>query len=242
MERLFGEKTYRNRVRAEGLVTFRICEKESDILVSAGSDLRKEALEATVYYRRQIEDYASRREEFRTSLCPLEAGPDAPPIVRDMVTESRKAGVGPMASIAGAVAQYVGRELSSMSDEVIVENGGDIFLRILRRRAVAVYAGDSIFTGEIAFEVEPDDTPLGICTSSGTIGHSLSFGKADAVVICSSSAVLADAVATAACNRVKGVSDIEDALDFAGSIDGVIGAIIVFRDRLGVWGRIKLIL
>ena len=241
MKGLCEEKTYRNRVRAEGLVTFRICEKESDILVSAGSDLRKEALEATLYYRRQIEDYVSRREEFRTSLCPLEAGPDAPPIVRDMVTESRKAGVGPMASIAGAVAQYVGRELSSMSDEVIVENGGDIFLRILRRRAVAVYAGDSIFTGEIAFEVEPDDTPLGICTSSGTIGHSLSFGKADAVVICSSSAVLADAVATAACNRVKGVSDIEDALDFAGSIDGVIGAIIVFRDRLGVWGRIKLV-
>lgn len=235
------EKTYRNWVRADGLVTFRICEKETDIFVSAGSNLQKEALKATVYYRRQIEDYVSQREEFRTSLCPLEAGPDAPPIVRDMITESRKAGVGPMASIAGAVAQYVGKELSSISDEVIVENGGDIFLKILRRRAVAVYAGNSIFTGKIAFEVDPDDTPLGICTSSGTIGHSLSFGKADAVVICSSSAVLADAVATASCNRVKSMSDVEDALDFARSIDGVSGVIVVLGDKLGVWGRIKLI-
>jgi ApbE superfamily uncharacterized protein (UPF0280 family) len=240
MKGLCEEKTYRNWVRADGLVTFRIREKETDILVSAGSDLRKEALEAAVRYRRQIENYVSRREEFGTSLCPLKSEPDAPPIVRDMVIGSRKAGVGPMASVAGAIAQYVGRELSSMSDEVIVENGGDIFLKILRRRAVAVYAGDSIFAGRIAFEVEPDDTPLGICTSSGTIGHSLSFGKADAVVICSSSAVLADAVATASCNRVKGVSDVKDALDFARSIDGVSGVIIVFGDKLGVWGCIKL--
>lgn len=240
MKRLYAETVYRNWVGADGLVTFRVCEKETDILVSAGKDLHKEALDAVIHYRQQIEDYIGQVKEFQTCLSPLDSEPDAPGIVMDMARESRSAGVGPMASVAGAVAQYVGRRLLPESEEVIVENGGDIFLKILRKRVVAIYAGESVFTGKIAMEVEPEETPLGICTSSGTVGHSLSFGKADAVVICSPSAVLADAVATAACNLAKGVSDIEKVLDFARSVNGVSGVIVVFGDKLGVWGRIKL--
>jgi ApbE superfamily uncharacterized protein (UPF0280 family) len=130
--------------------------------------------------------------------------------------------------------------LLSESSEIIVENGGDIFLKASSKRTVAIYAGDSIFTQQIAMEIEPEETPLGICTSSGTVGHSLSFGKADAVVIYSPSAILADAAATAACNLVKNHSDIEKAIDFARSINGVRGVAIIFGDKLGIWGKIRL--
>ncbi len=174
------------------------------------------------------------------SLSPVDIEEGAPRIIKDMISESCKAGVGPMATVAGAIAQYVGENLLSESSEIIVENGGDIFLKSHCRRVVAIYAGDSIFTQQIALEIEPDETPLGICTSSGTVGHSLSFGNADAVVIYSPSAILADAAATATCNLVKSHSDIEKAVDFARSINGVRGVVIIFGDKLGIWGKIRL--
>ncbi len=240
MNGLCGEKTYRNWVKAEGLATFHICEKETDILISAVESLREEALASILRYREQIERYMRSEKEFGTSLIPVNMTSGAPAIVRDMIRESRKAGVGPMASVAGAIAQYVGEDLLEKSGEVIVENGGDIFLKIMRRRLVSIYAGDSVLSGKVALEIEPGETPLGICTSSGTVGHSLSFGKADAVVVCSSSAILADAAATAACNLMKTDTEVEKALKYLGSIDGVIGAVVIFGDKLGAWGHIRI--
>ena len=240
MNGLCGEKTYRNRVKAEGLATFRICEKETDVFISAAESLREEALASVLHYREQIEIYMRSEKEFGTSLISVHAASDAPAIVRDMIRESRKAGVGPMASVAGAIAQYVGEDLLEKSGEVIVENGGDIFLKIMRRRLTAIYAGDSVLSGKVALEIEPEETPLGICTSSGTVGHSLSFGKADAVVVCSPSAILADAAATAACNLIKTDTDVEKALKYLGSIDGVIGAVVIFGDKLGAWGNVRI--
>jgi ApbE superfamily uncharacterized protein (UPF0280 family) len=99
--------------------------------------------------------------------------------VREMADATREVGVGPMAAVAGAIAESVGKELLPYSDEVIVENGGDIFLKTSKERFIGVYAGKSKFTKKIAFSILPDETPLGVCTSSGTVGHSLSFGYAD---------------------------------------------------------------
>ena len=240
MKGLCGEKTYRNWIKAEGLATFRICEKETDILVSAAESLREEALASILCYRGQIERYIRNEKEFGTSLIPAHAASGAPAIVRDMIRESRKAGVGPMASVAGAIAQYVGKDLLEKSGEVIVENGGDIFLKIMRRRLAAIYAGDSVLSGKVALEIEPGETPLGICTSSGTVGHSLNFGKADAVVVCSQSAILADAAATAGCNLIKTDAEVEKALEYLGSIDGVKGAVVIFGDKLGAWGNVRI--
>ena len=83
--------------------------------------------------------------------------------------------------------------------------------------------------------------PLGLCTSSGTIGHSLSFGLADAVVILSKSAILADAAATAVGNRVKDKKDLEKAAAFAGSIKGVLGGVIIIKNTLISWGEVELL-
>ena len=234
-------RTYRNWVGAERLVTFNVNEKETDLLVSAVRNLKERAAASAMHYRKEIENHIRKSRKFLNSLSPIDIEEENPPIIRDMIFESHKAGVGPMAAVAGAIAQYVGEDLLSESGEVIVENGGDIFIKAESKRVVAIYAGDSTFTERIALEIQPDETPLGICTSSGTVGHSLSFGKADAVAIYSPSAILADAVATAACNLVKNHSDIEKAIDFARSIDGVRGIVIIFGEKLGIWGRVKIV-
>jgi ApbE superfamily uncharacterized protein (UPF0280 family) len=157
-----------------------------------------------------------------------------------MMEAGQKAGVGPMAAVAGAVAEYVGRELLDFSPEIIVENGGDIFLSIDRPRTVGIYAGGSPLTGKLGLEISPRDTPLGVCTSSGTVGHSLSFGKADAVVVLAASVSLADAAATAVGNRVINPDDVQSAIDFAGRIEGLKGLVIIIGKNVGAWGDVKL--
>jgi ApbE superfamily uncharacterized protein (UPF0280 family) len=145
-----------------------------------------------------------------------------------------------MAAVAGAISEMTANELLKYSGEVIVENGGDIFLSTKTTRTVGIYAGNSPLSNKLTIEIEPGKSPLGICTSSGTVGHSLSFGKADAAVIISKDTFLADAAATAVGNRVRTPDDIENALAFAASIQGVVGALIIIGDKLGVWGDIKL--
>ena len=137
-----------------------------------------------------------------------------------MSESAEKVGVGPMASVAGAIAEFVGNELSAYSAEVIVENGGDIYLKSLEKRIIGVYAGESPLTGKLGLEIDGEDTPLGVCTSSGTVGHSLSFGKADAVIVLSKSATLADAAATAIGNLVAQPEDITRGVEFAEGTDG----------------------
>jgi ApbE superfamily uncharacterized protein (UPF0280 family) len=159
-----------------------------------------------------------------------------------MADAAKKAGVGPMAAIAGAIAEFIGRDLVAFSDEIIVENGGDIFIKTKVTRRVGIYAGESSpFTGRIAIEVPPDEKGLGVCTSSGTVSHSLNFGRADAICIISGNTALADAVATIAGNAVKNKDDIKKGIEIAKSIDGIKGALIIVRDKMGSWGKIKLV-
>jgi hypothetical protein len=173
-------------------------------------------------------------------LKPLAVEDNAPAIVKEMAEAAAKVGVGPMAAVAGAIAERVGKELLPMSAEVIVENGGDIFLKISKERRIGIFAGKSVLTQKVAFVVQPGETPLGVCTSSGTVGHSLSFGKADAVVVFSPSTSLADAAATAICNIVQTASDIPQAIEFAQGVKGLKGVAIIKGDKIGLWGQIKL--
>jgi hypothetical protein len=158
-----------------------------------------------------------------------------------MAAAARKAKVGPMAAVAGAMAEFVGKDLLSLSEEVIVENGGDIFIKTGQPRKIGVFAGESIFSEKIALEVEPREKPFAVCCSSGTVGHSFSFGKADAVIVISKSALLADAAATSIGNVVKEISDIDHALKFAKKIRGLDGVLVIKEDQLGALGKIKLV-
>ncbi len=145
-----------------------------------------------------------------------------------------------MAAVAGAIAESVGAELVPYSANVIVENGGDIYMKSRRKRTIGIYAGTSPLSGKLRLEIAGRDTPLGICTSSGTVGHSISYGRADAVVVLSPSAALADAAATAIGNIVKTPGDIPNGLELAQKIDGLRGVLIIIGDQTGIWGRVKL--
>ena len=144
-----------------------------------------------------------------------------------------------MAAVAGAVSEYVGRALSAFTSDVIIENGGDIFLCSGKERLVAVHAGSSPLSGLLAVAVKPQNG-LGVCTSSGTVGHSFSFGKADAALIIAKDCALADAAATRFGNLIKTAVDIEPALDEIMSISGISGALAVIGDKMGVKGEVEL--
>ncbi|MBC7324461.1 MAG: UPF0280 family protein, partial [Moorella sp. (in: Bacteria)] len=182
------------------MLHFRVVIQETDLDIAVrkerfSAELVKAAQKATRECRRPLEEYIRQEPAFARALTPYEVAPTAPPVVREMARAGMMAGVGPMAAVAGAIAECVGRTLARYSKDVIVENGGDIFLRSTRIRRIGIFAGKSPLSYRLALEIRPDFSPLGICTSSGTVGHSLSFGKADAVVVLSPSAALADAVA-----------------------------------------------
>jgi ApbE superfamily uncharacterized protein (UPF0280 family) len=176
-----------------------------------------------------------------TSLNPVPVEENDPDIVKMMASAASLAGVGPMAAVAGAIAELVGNELLAFSPEIIIENGGDIFLRSLKNRVVGIYAGESPLSGKIGIEIAPGDTPCGVCTSSGTVGHSLSFGRADAVTVISPSAALADAGGTATGNRVQTAGDIPEAIEFARQIPGITGVLIIMGKQMSAWGNVKMV-
>jgi ApbE superfamily uncharacterized protein (UPF0280 family) len=237
----YKPRFYRFWSKDTDLVSFNVVVKETDLYIRARRNLRKKALDVVLKQRALLEGYIARHHDFVTNLVPFPVGTDAPLIVREMAEASAKVGVGPMAAVAGAIAEVVGRELLTFSSEVIVENGGDIFLQSKKPRHIGVYAGTSPLSGKLALEIQPETTPLGVCTSSGTVGHSLSFGKADAAIVLSPSTALADAAATAVGNLVKTAEDMSRAIEFVREVDGILGIAIIIGDKMAVWGEINLV-
>ncbi|MDD5504366.1 MAG: UPF0280 family protein [Candidatus Omnitrophica bacterium] len=237
----YQPRIYRNRIASDDLVNFRVAIDETDVFISACQDLSEEAVDIIIGLRSDIKKYIQANNIFATSLKPVLCGKDAPAVIKNMVKASWHCGVGPMASVAGAVAETAGKRLLRLSCQVIVENGGDIFMLSSKSRTIGIYAGPaSAFKDKLVIRIEPEDTPCGICTSSATVGHSLSFGKADAVVVVSPSASLADACATALCNKVKSEKDIGSVIRYGKSLKGITGILIVINDKLGAWGNIRL--
>ena len=237
---MYEQRTYRNLVRTDDLVKFEVVVKETDLLVRAESNLSNETRESVLKFRHQLETYITMNPEFQRSLIPLAEDLHAPELVREMIRVSQLARVGPMAAVAGAIAEWVSKDLLKLSKEVIIENGGDIYLATARERTIGIYAGQSSLSLKIGIVIGPEESPLGVCTSSGTVGPSLSFGKADAVCILSKSAALADAAATAVGNIVQEKKDIDLGLERGREIEGVLGTLIIVGEKMGVWGSIKL--
>lgn len=238
---MYEERIYRNLFKGINLTFFDVTVFETDLRIGAGKNLYSKALELVNFHRAALEEYIRLHPGFMTSLAPVEPVGNPPGIIKRMCDAAKKAGVGPMAAVAGAVSELVGVGLLEYTSEVIVENGGDIYIKTDVPRKIGIYAGASVLSEKIALEIMPAKTPAGICTSSGTVGHSLSFGKADAAVIISMDTFLADAVATATGNIVKSADDIERALEFASGIEGVDGALIIVGDKMGAWGSVKLV-
>jgi len=233
-------RTYRRWLKNE-LSQFRVRIDESDLMISAERPLRELAERALLSVRADLESYLRQDPGFASALRPYDPQPDAPEVVREMAEAARLCGVGPMAAVAGAVAQYVGRTLLAETKQVIVENGGDIFMHSLEPRTAAIYAGSSPLSGKLGLCISLVDHDLGLCTSSGTVGPSLSFGKADAAIVLATSGALADAAASALGNRVQTADDVQPALEYLRTIEGVLGGAAIIGEHLGAWGDLEVV-
>jgi hypothetical protein len=241
----YQERTYRQNIAAEGLFSTFVSVKETDLHIMASEKVEREALDLVHQYRNQLENYITGHPDFLTSLVPLDLDQLAPPIVKQMLLAARTAEVGPMAGVAGAIAEFVGKGLLGHGfDEVIVENGGDIFMKRNKECISSIFAGQSPLNQKVGIKIAKADMPIGVCTSSGSVGHSLSLGQADSVTVLAASTPLADTAATRIGNevssKVSGI-DIKHALEIAKTIPDLTGVVVIHGDKMGVWGNIDLI-
>jgi ApbE superfamily uncharacterized protein (UPF0280 family) len=223
---------------------FRAVCLESDLFIGVGQNSFQEEMisaaeEELHRLRKLITGYSADHPLFISSLEPLPGGEKAPPEVRTMLRCARLSGTGPMSSVAGLFAERVGHKLIREYglDEIVVENGGDLFVRNRTDLTSLIHAGTSSLSGKVALVLSPGTR--GVCTSSGTVGHSLSFGRADAVTVIAGSASLADAWATALANRVSGAGDIERVLEMAGQIPHILGCAIIVEEQIGIRGQFE---
>lgn len=237
----YEPRDYRSWTKIPDLITFQAVELETDLQISACKNLEMEALSAIRKYRNHLERYIKQYPVFKSSMKPINVASEADDIIQKMAQAGKLAGVGPFAAVAGAMAESVGKYLEEFSPEVIVENGGDIYLNCLVDRVVAIYAGNSPFSGKLGLKISKNMFPLGICTSSGTVGHSKSFGKADAVIILSQDTSLADAMATSAANLIQTEQDLEKAIEFASSVNDILGVIAIKNNNIAAWGDVEFV-
>jgi hypothetical protein len=237
----YRERHYRRWQKPLDLVTFHVQQGETDLQIYAQQDLSSKASELTAQYRRQIEETMREHPCFQTSLEPLTLKTPYR-IVDAMLEKSGLAGVGPMACVAGAIAEFVGYGLLPYTEDLIIENGGDLFIRSRQERTMLVYAGeDSPFGNDLILKLRAREESYGVCTSSARIGHSLSFGETDATVIVARSAITADAFATAVGNLVKTEEDMGRGLELMESCEELLGALIVMGEKVCVWGEVEFI-
>lgn len=237
----YTERTYRAKVPSRGLTSYCIKAGETDLWISTEGDFRREALDLVLDLRYKLENYIQAHPEFLTTLSPYPEDPAAPSMIRDMIKATGGSGVGPMASVAGAIAQFTGLKLLNLTSQVIIENGGDIFLRTKNPVTVALFAGDSPLSNRIGLEIPPEIMPVGVCSSSGKIGHSLSMGMASLVSVVSDSALVADGAATAIGNCLKSKKDLDRFQDIITGFSGISGCVAVMDDMMAAWGEIKLV-
>lgn len=239
----YRERSYRSRFSNDERRWFCVKFLESDLWIGVDSGSYRASMEADTYamlvdLRRQMDAYLLMDPQYKTALTPYDAGLEAPNILKEMSRVSHKTGIGPMSAVAGAVAKKVAEFLGTQ--EVIVENGGDIYAQAASDMDISVFAGQSPLSEKIGLHIPAADFPLGICTSSGTIGPSLSLGRADAVMIVCKDVLLADSYATAMANRIKTVNDLQSVIDRISALPEILGAIAVKDDRMAITGRFEL--
>jgi ApbE superfamily uncharacterized protein (UPF0280 family) len=243
----YKERTYRQRLASERWHSFTVAHEETDLWVGVDRDawhpgMPDRVLDVARTLREEMDRYLAADPAYASALAPYPAGKGAPGICREMAAAARRAGIGPMSAVAGAVARRVGEELRRefRCREVLVENGGDIYALLEAPADIAVFAGESPLSGRVGFTIRPERSPLGICTSSGTVGPSLSFGRADAVTIVCRDCALADAYATAFGNRVQGEEDVDSCIEAIGQEPDILAAICIKGAKVGVRGEFDL--
>jgi ApbE superfamily uncharacterized protein (UPF0280 family) len=239
---MYQERTYRSLIAVDDLVSSRVWVGQSDLFILANQDVTEPGRGFLLEVRNDLESYIRRDPSFLTSRVAHSPLHNAPWIVMRMAEVSAYYNIGPMAAVAGAVADCVGQQLMQSQTDVIIENGGDIFVDTRKPIVFTLYAGEnSPFSGKLKFKPKLSGSSFGVCTSSGTVGHSYSQGRADAVCVVSQTASQADAAATAMGNKVKRTKDIGLVIQEASNNHNILGIIVALEDKLGIWGQVEII-
>ncbi len=244
----YEPRFYRDSMGGERWKSFGVVHLETDLWIAVDTagykqEMESYALERAQHYRSLLDNHIRLSPLFLTSLTPLPLPSSvSDEIICDMYRATQRSGTGPMSAVAGAVAEYISNDMCRQFSikEIIIENGGDIFMKVESPAIISVYAGDSPLSEKTGIEITPQISPLSICCSSGTIGHSLSFGTADACMIACRSGAQADAYATAFCNEVKTIDDITRVTEAALLKEDVLSVVIIKDDKVGVGGIIEI--
>ena len=247
LDKLYQPRKYRENMRRGGFNSFVVSYKQSDLWIGVSpldisETLKKFTLAELKMLWKKIENFICLHPIVQKSLSPIPIPENSPEEIEKMIQAGNQAGIGPMSSVAGFFAEYIGKKIQKQfsPSEIIVENGGDIYLFSKKERIISIYAGDSPLSEKIAIKIPASETPLGICTSSGKIGPSLSSGSADAVMIVCKNTALADAFATAFGNQVKTSEDIDEALRQTEQYPEILAAIIICDDKVGIRGNFEI--
>lgn len=234
---IYQPRTYRHWCRRAGLTGYRVCVGESDLFILADHDVTEKAHQRLIAVRQDLYRYIEHYPGFGDSLEPVSVGGNAPYMVQRMADAATEAGVGPMASVAGAISEEIACHLVSPGHDIVVENGGDVYAFSAMPLTTALFAGASAFSMRIGVRMEDCKDGIAVCTSSGSVGHSLSYGNADAVTVMARRGAVADAAATALGNIVQTASDIEHAFEQGFRIKGVLGIVIIIGQHIGIRGE-----
>ncbi|NLA48004.1 MAG: UPF0280 family protein [Bacteroidales bacterium] len=242
----YQPRLYRQNMGNDRWQVFKSLYLETDLWVAVSGEYSVKDVQAYTsqrikYYRNILENHIRRQPGFRTSLVPVFVIADVEPVIAEMYRASSAAFTGPMSAVAGAMAQFVCNDLIHEFNlvEVVVENGGDIFLKLEAEATISVYAGSSSLSEKISLLLKPEDTPLSVCTSSATVGHAFSLGRADACMIACRSGALADAYATQFCNKVKSKDQVLEITETALKEPEILSAVIIMDDMVGLGGKLS---
>jgi len=247
LEKLFQQKfekrTYRSQFNTARFTGFEVKHAETDLWIGVDPEsykpqMKEVAAEKIKDLRQKLDEYIKTEPFFKKSLKPFQPGEKAPAEAIEMAAAAEKAGIGPMSAVAGLFAREVGNEIiqNFSLKELVIENGGDLYAMLNKELILSVFAGDSPLSERIGLRITSEISPLGICTSAGTVGPSLSYGKADAVVVIAEDALVADAFATAFGNKVKSPNDVEKVISQAEKYPEILSLLIICEDKIGVRG------
>ncbi len=244
---LFEERTYRTQFNTQRFSGFEVSYLETDLWIgidpaSLNIEIKDFAEQKIKELRRKLDNYIQKEPFFKKSLKPFQPGENAPSEAIEMALAAEHAGIGPMSTVAGLFAREIGNEIiqNFSVNELVIENGGDIFVLLKDELVLSVFAGESILSERIGLVIPPEKSKLGICTSAGTVGPSLSYGKADAVVVICEDAVLADALATGLGNRVKSPNDVEKTIKYSEKYPEILSLLIICEDKIGIRGEYEM--
>lgn len=237
----YEERYYRTYIASEKSKSFNITIFESDLQIYTDGQLQVALEEELKMIRDTIEGYTKKNPDFVESLVPIALESDDPLIINHMKKASKKLGVGPMATVAGAVAHYLGEKYYQNTNELIIENGGDLYVYSTEHKTILLHGGADATVKNLSIKIDKTQLPIGVCTSSGKVGHSLSLGNCDAVTVLAKDTLVADAAATAFGNLLKTKADINSVLQYSKTFKDISGVIAIVDDQMGAWGAFEFI-